>query len=289
MLWIRICKDSCLIRSSHIRGRSTLNDVERFRNEPVHELYSLKASQICKVHTNSYEITNEPYVSSYYVNIGKTVTADLTTNYDAETNTSLAEKIKNVREQSFEGGANNSELDKDTDKSNLNSKVKYLSLALPLNIQFLLLVFVGFNISKVRFGISYIITFIIVQAIVNVGLLYVWSCMYLVEDMNTLDDCDLLEKVVNMTNVHEHNDVTVSIKVQQFRSRCAKSVYYNRTRVVCECHGYKRDREPSRLLVRMLKRLSQKIRKLLSYVRSRLGKNVPKSSKVHDLIKNNAT
>ena len=83
----------------------------------------------------------------------------------------------------------------------------------------------------------------------------------------------------------------VSIKVQQFRSRCAKSVYYNRTRAVCECHGYKRDREPSRVLVRMLKRLSQKIRKLprVSYVRSRLGKNVRKSSKVHDLIKNNAT
>ena len=37
--------------------------------------------------------------------------------------------------------------------------------------------------------------------------------MCLVEDMmDTLDGCDLLEKVVNMTNVHEHNDVTVSIK-----------------------------------------------------------------------------
>ena len=252
VLWLRICKDSCLIRSSHIRGRSTLNDVERFRNEPVHELYSLKASQICKVHTNSYEITNEPYVSSYYVNIGKTVTADLTTNYDAETNTSLAEKIKNVREQSFEGGANNSELDKDTDKSNLNSKVKYLSLALPLNIQFLLLVFVGFNISKVRFGISYIITFIIVQAIVNVGLLYVWSCMCLVEDiMNTLDACDLLEKVVNMTSVYEHNDVTVLIKVQQFRSRYAKYVYYNCTRGLWECHGYNGDHESNRVPVNM--------------------------------------
>ena len=55
--------------------------------------------------------------------------------------------------------------------------------------------------------------------------------MYLVEDMNTLDDCDLLEKVVDMTNVHEHNSVTVSIKVQQFRSRSAKYVYYNCTRV----------------------------------------------------------
>ena len=158
-----------------------------------------------------------------------------------------------------------------TELSNLNGKVEYLSLALPLNILFLLLVFIGFNTCKVRFGISYTIT-IIVQAIVN-----------------TLGDCDLQEKVVYMTNVHEHNDVTVSLKVQQFRSRCVKSVYYNRTRVVCECRGYKRDREPRRVLVRMLKRLSQKIRKLLSYVRSRLGKNVPKLSKVHDLIKNNAT
>ena len=107
-------------------------------------------------------------------------------------------------------------------------------LALPLNILFLLLVFIGFNTCKVRFGISNTIAIIIVQAIVR-----------------TLDDCDLQEKVVNMTKVQEHNDVTVSIKVQQFRSRCATSVYYNRTRVVCECHGYKRDREPSRVPVRM--------------------------------------
>ena len=172
--------------------------------------------------------------------------------------------------------------------SNLNSKVEYLSLALPLKILFLLLVFIGFNTCKVRFGISYTIT-IIVKAIVNVGLLSAWSCMFVSDMMNTLDDCDLLEKVVNMTNVHEHNDITVSIKVQQFRSRRAKSVYYNRTRVVCECHGYTRDREPSRVPVRMLKRLSQKIRILQRYVRSRLSKNVPKSTKFHDLIKNNAT
>ena len=107
--------------------------------------------------------------------------------------------------------------------------------------------------------------------------------------MNTLDDCDLLEKVVNMTDVHEHNDFTVSIKVQQFRSPSEKSMYYNRIRVVWECHGCKRDREPSGVPVRMWKRLSQKIRKLQSDVRSCLSKNVPKSTKVHDLIKKNAT
>ena len=117
---------------------------------------------MCKIHTSSHEITNEPYVSSNYENTSKTVTAGLTTNCDAETNTSLAEKIKNVCGHNFEGGANDSKFDKDTDKSNLNSEVKYLSLALSLNILFLLLIFIGFNTCKVRFGISYIITIIIV-------------------------------------------------------------------------------------------------------------------------------
>ena len=144
-----------------VRGRPTLNDVERFRNGPVHELSSLKASQMCKVYTSSHEITNEPYTSSNQ-NTGKTVTADLKTDYYAEMNTSLAEKIKNVGEHNFEDGANDSELDKDTDISNLNSKVEYLSLALSLNILFLSLVFIGFNTCKVRFGISYTITIIIV-------------------------------------------------------------------------------------------------------------------------------
>ena len=55
--------------------------------------------------------------------------------------------------------------------------------------------------------------------IVNVGLLFAWSCMCL---MNTLDASDLLEKVVKITNVHEHDDVTESIKVRQFRSRFPK-------------------------------------------------------------------
>ena len=103
--------------------------------------------------------------------------------------TSLAENIKIVREHNFEGGANNSVLDKDTDESNLNSEVKYISLALPLNILFLLLVFIELNTCKVPFSISYIIAIIIVQAVVNVGLLFAWSCMCLAKDMtNILND-----------------------------------------------------------------------------------------------------
>ena len=44
-------------------------------------------------------------------------------------------------------------------------------------------------------------------------------------------------------------------------------------------HGYKRHRKPSRIPVKMLKRLSQKSRKLRCYVWSCLSKNVPRSSK----------
>ena len=82
----------------------------------------------------------------------------------------------------------------------------------------------------------------------------------MVEDMlNSLGDCDIPEKFINLTYIHKHNNALVLIKVQEFRSRYAKYVYYNCCRVVCEiCHGYKRDREPSRVPVNMLKRLSQK-------------------------------
>ena len=47
-----------------------------------------------------------------------------------------------------------------------------------------------------------------------------------------------------MTNVREHNDVTVSIKVQQFRYRYAKYVYHNCIRVLFECHGKKKVKPP---------------------------------------------
>ena len=73
-----------------------------------------------KVHTSSHEITDKPYVGSSYENTGKTVTANLTTNYDAGTNTSLAKKIKNVREHKFEGGANNRILTTATELVRLN-------------------------------------------------------------------------------------------------------------------------------------------------------------------------
>jgi len=59
------------------------------------------------------------------------MTNDLKTNYDAETNNSDVEKIKNRRKQNLQDETNNMQLDKeDTQRSNLNRK--YLSVTLVL-------------------------------------------------------------------------------------------------------------------------------------------------------------
>ena len=83
-------------RNAHaVRGRATVNGVERFRNGSlIHEFYSCKACQnMCKVHTSSHEVTKAQYVRANDENTTTTVTADLTINYDVEKNTSLAEEI----------------------------------------------------------------------------------------------------------------------------------------------------------------------------------------------------
>ena len=105
----------------------------------VFEFYSLKtgklASQMWKVHTswdNKWAIC-EFKLRNYHQNCDSWFNKD----YDVETNTSHAEKIKKISEDSkhnFENGAD-SELDKDTDRSKLNS------LALPLHVLFLFNIF----------------------------------------------------------------------------------------------------------------------------------------------------
>ena len=121
---------------------------------------------------------------------------------------------------------------------------------------------------------------------INVGLFYAWSST-LQHTENCLQNCNVLEKVINFAYVHEYNDMPVSIMVEEVRSRYAKYVYGYR-HVECRSHEYKRDRETSRVPENMLKRLSQKNKKLLSYVWSCLRKKVPKSSKIHRFIKHTA-
>ena len=68
---------------------------------------------MCKLHTSFHKITNKPYVSSNYENTTKTVTADLTLMLRWTPQSQSTSKV-----------AQTAILDKDTDRSNLNSKVK---------------------------------------------------------------------------------------------------------------------------------------------------------------------
>ena len=63
-------------------------------------------------------------------------------------------------------------------------------------------------------------------------------------------------------------------------------VYYNCTRVLCECHGYRRDRESSRVSVKVLKRLSQKIIKLRNYVQVKTYQSHRKSMILLKIMQN---
>ena len=66
------------------------------------------------------------------------------------------------------------------------------------------------------------------------------------------------------------------------RSHNAKYVYYNYCRVrLCK----QRDREPSRLPLRTLKRLEKKSKKLRDIVYDYLRSNTPKPSKMHGYLK----
>lgn len=94
-----------------------------------------------------------------------------------------------------------------------------------LNISILLFDFIVFNTRKGRFHIGNIITTVIVQAIMNVGFYYTWSCPYLVDTMNALDDYHILEKAINFANVRGNNGVLVTIKLEKSRSRHAKYIW----------------------------------------------------------------
>jgi len=83
-------------------------------------------------------------MSHYENTTSDTVTADLTKTTRLRRTPHMLKKSRSLEdsEHSFEGGAN-SELVGVLTEATWNSKVKYPSLALPLNILFLLLIFIG--------------------------------------------------------------------------------------------------------------------------------------------------
>ena len=117
--------------------------VQHFRN-------GLVTSNLSKAQTSSHEIanTNEPCITTHYKNNNKTT--DLTTNFDAEMNQSDAEKtIKSFDKQNIEGEAKDKQmiiLNKDSERSNLNTIGKYLDLHLILPLSILSLLFFLFRL-----------------------------------------------------------------------------------------------------------------------------------------------
>jgi len=179
-----------------------------------------------------YEISkaNEKTVNTNY----KTMTIDLITNSGAEKNYSDCKKNKSKTDLD-DLNLNVVMLDEaKDDRPQINWKTTYSAhvalTVLTVNIVILLFCFIVLNTSKIQLDYVYTISklIIFVEAIVYLVTSCVWNFMYSVEDMvNTPDDCDILEKVMDLSNRYKNNDVMVTIKVQQFRSRYAKYVYYN--------------------------------------------------------------
>ena len=201
-----------------VRGRPTLKDVERFWNGPVHELSSMFSFNN-KI-TSSHEFSNVRLYKKYENN---DLTTDLT-NCDAGMTITDDGNRKYRDDESIQARETNKQV-AILDKAKNIIKRKTLStrcvnVSIVINILVVLLVVIMLNTLILRVNSFYMITIIIVlQAIVN-GVFYsLWSCMCLVEDMeNTLNECDILDKVVNLS-LYKCNDITVSINVEQFRSR----------------------------------------------------------------------
>ena len=81
--------------------------------------------------------------------------------------------------------------------------------------------------------------------------------------LNVVGKCDVLGEAVQPFVHHQHDGVAKIKYREELRSRYAKFVYCNYNRVVHEYHVSGRcAREPSRIPVKKLKRVSQKSKKL---------------------------
>ena len=263
-----------------VRGRPTLKDVQRdFRNGPVHE-------SISKVLTSSHEISNDS--NENYDITDKPTKTDIQTDCMNPERKSEASEVKGDRSMVVRKKAILDFTSQWTQKQSFIFFNQYFKTFLAVSIWILIFILIIFSTYKDTFSKVFVIFIVIFQLTLIASLLCTWMLVFTVltcNFSNSLDDCDILERTTNFSNVNSCNDVVVSIKVQNFRSRYAKYVYYNHcTRVVCECHCNKRDREPSRIPVNKLRRLSRKNRNLQRYVSRRVLKNIPKSSEVHCVI-----
>ena len=95
---------------------------------------------------------------------------------------------------------------------------------------------------------------------------------------------------VIIPRVRKENVVAVKINVTELRSHHAKFIFNRNNSRVGYCENrfrgcvFPRDRAPSRIPVKNLKRLSQKVRKKRVFVWKGIRKNTPLSSKIHGYL-----
>ena len=100
--------------------------------------------------------------------------------------------------------------------------------------------------------------------------------------VNSFDECNVFEKAAQLPVIVYDNTLNNSSNegfsintVCKCRSRYDKFVYFNRPRT----HGVRvRDREPSRLPKKRIKRILKKSRKVRRLLRTYIKKSIPKSS-----------
>ena len=105
---------------------------------------------------------------------------------------------------------------------------QYLQLFLLFNTLILLCVLIVFSSYKERFSNILMVFVVSLQIIVLMASFSTLMAVYIVEKLSdSLANCCILEKTIDFCNVSNYNSCVVAIKVQKFRSRYSKYLYYN--------------------------------------------------------------
>jgi len=270
-----------LTNAHTVRSRPTPKDVERFRNGSVCELIE-RVTHFTSGFIERVTHFTSGFIVNFIVNYKLTLSIELF-NYSNHANvlpihedlTDESVHVDDVNKGSEEcRNVLSVYKDKPCRDSNKTATFQGITLFILLFLIFIAIITCKLNICFAGFYI------------VLCGIYLLIACrsmdvhveMYISSFFN---DCDILDKTNNLT-VHVYNDAVVTINISKnTRSRYSQYIYYNYSRVYKASARHKRDREPSRLPARALKRLATKSKKLRRFVYANIRSRVPKSSKLY--------
>jgi len=253
-----------------VRGRPTLKDVsERFWTGPFRELKAIKEKSKQTMKSNEQNKLMSKYEQIMARN-GKqmttndeTMTKNLTINSctekyysdsdeyqtpdQAEASTLMNDDKKCSTTVAIleEHEAKHSNQKNHSTRKNLFKLVNIEVNMITLVLFCLLLVVSTMNMSQnTTFGVVLPIVSLAMLCIISVLVSYVLSSTEAAIS-NIFDDHDIVEKAMQLyVNIHHDDSMTIKMR-KDCRSRYAKFVYYNHNRVVCYCHGGRRQKNHS--------------------------------------------